>query len=432
MGITLFLVAWLARRLIHPQAAWFAVFACLAMPGFNFQAANAKYHALGACIAIASFVFLLRWLDSARWRYALLYILFAALLWRVHLLYWPLYIIFAIYAIVRLARRETAVQWSQVAAVFSTLGLALLPVVFNALALLPEARAHVVVPLPTFADLLRELQLWLILLGGFCALLWGALHLEKSERPACRPSLDSWTLILGFWLILPLCLFAYSLLTGTSVFVRRYLFVGLPAVALLTTALVGLFIPMRNWKQAAVILGAGALLVLGQWEKLWPRHAYQEDWRTAAQRVNELPVDPDIPVVFPSRYIEATPPAWRPNYPLPSFLYAPLSVYPILGKPYLFPKANSPEAELFATHLSVETLSRSKRFLIYGRDFQVQFWRAWFSRRPEFAPWTHQSLGPFGSIDVVVFEGGRLAHCHPGASSQNELRHCSTPTVTKR
>ena len=406
MGMTLFLVARLARRLIHPRAAWFAVFACLAMPGFNFQAANAKYHALGACIGAASFVFLIRWLDSARWRYALLYLLFAALLWRVHLLYWPLYIVFAFYSLVRLIRSETSVKWIHLAAVFSMLSLALLPVVFNALALLPEARAHVVVPLPTFADLLRELQLWLIMLLGFCALLWGAVHLEKSERAACRPSLDSWIFILGFWLILPLCLFGYSLLTGISIFVDRYMLVGLPAAALLTSALVGLFLPVKNWKGAAAILAAGLLLILGGWRTLWPLHASQEDWRAAAQRVNEIAVDPDMPVVFPSPYIEAQPPTWRPDYPLPDWLYAPLSVYPISGKPLLFPIIRSSEAELFATHLSSETLSRSRQFLIYGGKSQTQFWRKWFARKPEFARWTHRSLGPFGSIDVVLFEKG--------------------------
>src|SRR6202044_932347 len=39
MGIALILIARLAARLIVPEAAWFAVFACLSMRGFNDQAA---------------------------------------------------------------------------------------------------------------------------------------------------------------------------------------------------------------------------------------------------------------------------------------------------------------------------------------------------------------------------------------------------------
>src|ERR1700751_3737027 len=50
MGIAIFLIARLAARLINPQAAWFAVFACLSMRGFNDQAADARPYALGTCL----------------------------------------------------------------------------------------------------------------------------------------------------------------------------------------------------------------------------------------------------------------------------------------------------------------------------------------------------------------------------------------------
>src|SRR5579863_7234524 len=42
MGAALFLIALLARRLIHPRAGWFAAFACLAIRPFNYQAADAR------------------------------------------------------------------------------------------------------------------------------------------------------------------------------------------------------------------------------------------------------------------------------------------------------------------------------------------------------------------------------------------------------
>lgn len=51
MGIALFLIARLASRLIHPQAAWFAVFACLALSGINYQAADARPYGLGIGVA---------------------------------------------------------------------------------------------------------------------------------------------------------------------------------------------------------------------------------------------------------------------------------------------------------------------------------------------------------------------------------------------
>ena len=42
MGIALLIIARLAARLIHPDAAWFAVFACFVIPNFNFYAADAR------------------------------------------------------------------------------------------------------------------------------------------------------------------------------------------------------------------------------------------------------------------------------------------------------------------------------------------------------------------------------------------------------
>ena len=107
MGLALFLIGLLAARLICPGAGWFVVFVCLSMRGIDDQAADARPYALGTCIAAASLWFLIRWLDSAHWWDAALFIVSAALLWRVHLLFWPFYIVLALYALVRLLRHET-------------------------------------------------------------------------------------------------------------------------------------------------------------------------------------------------------------------------------------------------------------------------------------------------------------------------------------
>ena len=68
MGLSLFLIARLAARLIHPRAGWFAVFACLTLRGINYEAADARPYALGMCVAAAALLFLVRWFDSMRWR----------------------------------------------------------------------------------------------------------------------------------------------------------------------------------------------------------------------------------------------------------------------------------------------------------------------------------------------------------------------------
>jgi hypothetical protein len=405
LGVALWLIAKLAARLIHPQAAWFAVFACLALKGFNYEAADARPYALGTCAAAASLWFLLRWLDTARWRDALLFVVFAALLWRVHLVFWPFYAIFAIYLAVRILRSETSVTWTQAAAVFALLSLTLIPVAMDAIKLVREAHAHVVADLPTVRDLRRTLKFLLLAQCGGGALL--AAFLLRRRRDSGMPPLSSWVLILGWWLWHPLALFAFSHVTGNSVYVDRYLSLALPGAALTATLAAAAFLNARDWRLCSALLGACVLIALGQWPDLfkgalWPAH-HNSDWRGAARTVNAWTVDADTPVLLPSPFIEAKPPVWRPDYPLPGFLYCYLQVYKISGKPYLLPFERSPQAERYASEL-LPALSASPRFLIYGGDKNVFRWRSFLASRPELRGWDNRQLHSFGDVDVAIFE----------------------------
>ncbi len=405
MGLALFLIARLAARLIHPQAGWFAVFACLALRGINYYADDARPYALGICVAAASLTFLVRWLDSARWVDALLFTACAALLWRVHLIFWPFYGVFVLYTVVRLYPRDggTKVRWLQAAMiVFVLLGIALLPVLAEALSLYREARAHVITAAPTLRNFVDSLKYALIFQCTVGAWLAGALFRSRAHAPAA--SRASLALIFGWWLCMPVGLFAFSRLTGNSVFLQRYVSLALPGAALVATAAAAAFIPPAKWKPFSAILAVAVLLVLGEWSHAWPAH-HASDWRGASAKANGLGFGPETPVIYPSPFIEARPPVWRPDYPLPGFLYAHLPIYPVQGKAYLFPFEFSPEATGFAARLAHDTLAASGRFMIYGGDRSVLAWRGWFAARPELAGWRNRRLGPFGDVEVVVFEG---------------------------
>ena len=406
LGIGLWLIARLAARLIHPQAGWFAAFACLALKGFNYQAADARPYALGTCVAAASLFFLVRWMDTAGWRDALLFTLFAALLWRVHLVFWPFYGVYALYVAARLFRSETKVPWMQIGAVSALLTASLIPVAIDALRLAREAQAHVVVDLPTPRDLRRTLKFLLLAQCGGGALLAGWLFRWRREPGVGLPPLSSWVLILGWWLWHPVTLFAYSLLTGNSLFVDRYLSLALPGAALAATLAAAPFLPAGAWRPCAAVLGLCALGALGQWTELWPPH-HNSDWREAARTVNEWTVDASTPVLLPSPFIEAKYPVWRPDYPLPGFLYCYLPVYQITGKPYLLPFQRSPESERYAAELT-SLLAKSPRFLIYGGDRNVFTWRNFFASRPELHGWGNRTARKFGDVAVEIFENPAL------------------------
>ncbi len=397
MGAALFLIFRLATRLVHSRAGWFAAFACLALSGFNYQASDARPYALGTCLWAAALLVLVRWLDSAEWKYGLSFIICAALVWRTQLVFWPFYLIAVFYWLIRLLRRETGVRWGRAGGVFGLAALSLAPVLIDALAVLRHAEAHVIAGPPSFHTLEHALR-WnvvLILAGGAFALS-RIFRWKRGEAPGA----SSIALALGWWLFPALSLFVYSWITGNSVFIPRYISPMLPGVALTGAALAAYFVPANIWNRLALALGAGVLLFMGQWGRLWPAHE-GSDWRGAAREVNTRVLDSSTPIICPSPFIEARAPEWTPDYRLPGFLYAHLDYYPVKGRTLLLPFDASPEAERYAAALSKGALPVSRRFLLYG--WNVSYWQNWLASRPELRQWKVVRRD-FGDVSVVEFD----------------------------
>ena len=394
-------LAWIAGRVIHPNTGWFVVFAAMTSRGFNYQAADARPYALGTLVFTVSVFLLIRWLDSGRMRDGLFFVAAASLLWWVHMVFWPFYLIFAIYTVFRISRSETPTSWGQAIAVFAIMTCAVLPVAFRAVSLLHQASTHVVVPVPRVRELLLILKL-----KALISALAGAFLLSRFFRwrrtAEASVSFAGIALILCWWLIDPLCLFAFSRITDSSLFVARYLYLALPGVALTAALLVAPFIPANWWKPVALALGLGILVFMGQWRRPWPEH-HNSNWRAAAATLREWASGANVPVICPSPFIEAQSPVWNPGYPVRGFLYSNLAVYQTPGQIYPFPFVTSPEAERNAGNLASGALLQAGRFAIYGGDRNVEFWRGWFSARPELARWRNQRLGLFGDVEVAVF-----------------------------
>ena len=398
MGIALFVIGRLAARLIHVEAAWFAVFACLSLRAFNYEAANARPYALGICVAALSLWLLVRWLDSGRWIDGLLFLAPAALLWRVQLIYWPFYLLYPLYFFARRGRRAS---WRQGATIAALLVLALLPVVPVALAVNREASLHAFAPQPSLLDLGGAFKFRLA--GGLAIAAWIFTRWKRCPRPESLPGSSALFLIAGWWAIQPIALLLYSHITGISVFSTRYFSIALPGAGLAATAAIAYFVPKTYWRGFSVAMGVIALLAAGQWDERWPPH-HNSDWRAASRAINALAPGAETPVLVVSPFIEAKPPIWRPDYPLPGFLYCHLDVYPITGTPYLLPYDRSPAANAYAASLAQGALPAARRFFIYAGGSDVRLWRDWFASRPEFAGWHSRQLGPFRDVDVALFE----------------------------
>jgi 4-amino-4-deoxy-L-arabinose transferase-like glycosyltransferase len=65
LALSLWFLARIAVRVLHSEAAWFAIFCCLAFPAFADQAADARPYALGTCLVCAAIWWLIRWLAPA-------------------------------------------------------------------------------------------------------------------------------------------------------------------------------------------------------------------------------------------------------------------------------------------------------------------------------------------------------------------------------
>ena len=380
----------------------------LALRDIDYQADDARPYALGTLVACLCVWWSIRWLDSAKCTDAIGFIVSAALLWRVHLVFWPFYLVLAAYAGFRVFTSGTPVRFREAILSFTAIAILLIPVARTALLLLSHASEHVIVPRPTFDELLSALKINVIL--GACAA--GAIFLRcfgwTMQKTAVNPTRSDLVLVFGWWLIPPLSLFAFSWITGNSVFVSRYLFLALPGTALVATVCIRPFIPDTQGVRVSAALGIGVLLFAGHWNRVWPLH-HNSDWKSASLAVRQLHLAASTPVICPSPFIEARAPVWTPDYPLPGFLYSHLIGYPIQGRIYPFPFEMSAEGIQAASGMLKEVIPDAHRFVLYGGDHAVDVWRTWFSARPELSGWRSRHLGQFGDVDAIVFEASNAA-----------------------
>ena len=253
LGGALLAIRSIAVRLFNREAAWFAVFGCLASRSFNYQAADARPYALGSLVLATSILLLIRWLDSGRWGDGALFAAAASLLWWVHLLFWPFYVLLAVYAAFRIGCRETKATWMQITTVFPIVAALSFPVALRAISLLHESNAHVFAPPPTVADLVRTLKIGL-LAGAFAGafLLAKCLRWNRLQTSFATPATVA--LITGWWLIDPLALWALSRFTEISVFVPRYLYLAVSGGALVALLPVTMRVPADKLKPLALFL----------------------------------------------------------------------------------------------------------------------------------------------------------------------------------
>lgn len=400
MGAALWFLWKIAARIIHAESGWFAVFAALTLRGIDYEAADARPYALGLAVACGGIYCLIRWLDEGRWQDAALLVGFAALVWRVHLLDWPYYVVVVLYVGYRLTRRETAASVAQVLTVTVSTLAALVGPALQAIDLARHAGPHVAAAPPGISALLHELHWNLPVLCGLVCL---AIGIVMKGRPQSGINAATWLLSASWWLIHPLALFVYSHVTGNGIFLTRYLSPLLPGLILTTTAVVARWMPWERtrgqWRLAAAVMAIAALIAQGHLTARTFNHE-NSGWREAAAEVNRF-AGSETPVLVPSPFVEARSPVWKPDYPLPGFLYAHLEGYPVSGRLFLLPYDRKGAADYLTEKL--DQISGGSKFAAYGQRPAVNQLREWLTARPELAGWRVETR-EFGDVFVAEFQ----------------------------
>jgi len=307
-----------------------------------------------------------------------------------------------IYTLIRVARKSARPGWVSIAAIYGLLALTLLPVAHEALGLLRTAKAHVILPVARSGRAGAQPGMetgrgksWLS--AGCRAFVQVAAH-----RPVTS---ESRALIVLRWLWMPVCLWAYSRLSGITILVPRYFSPALPRLILVSVVLIVPYIPPERWPVAAAAMGTWGLITTGNWSVMWPNHG-GDNWRDAVRTEHRFARDADTPVIAVSPIIEAQQPVWTSGYPLPALVYAPLFVYPVRGTVYGFPTSVSDEAEQYSVKLVRETLAPHGRFVVLGNGRVSMRWVMWFARRTELAGWNYRRYR-FDAVEDIIFERPR-------------------------
>jgi hypothetical protein len=186
-------------------------------------------------------------------------------------------------------------------------------------------------------------------------------YLPSAEALLRPPAEQAFSMVL-FWAIGPsLVMFLYSLATGNSIFIDRYLLSQAPGMALVSGGLAASLSPPL-WRGAFITILA-LIALSGGGLKLWKNHS-AEDWRQAATLVRaERSAAPGMPFLAASCFLESN------HLPMPvtpaqlAFLRPYMLPYDFSGEALYLPIGLN-EANRAAVGATLEQAARSPRFLL--------------------------------------------------------------------
>jgi hypothetical protein len=398
MAATLVVVYRLGTWLIGREAATLGVLLLLISPDVAFEAADARPYALALFSSTLALLMLVRWFDTGKTAYAAGYALSAAAAVHFHVLFAVAFPVHLIYAWLRL-RHATPVTLRGIAVVTAAIGALLLPLKDHVAAMAATRASHVLADKPGihgFIQLFTSETLGALLLCVVAAVcLMPGLKLVLPDIPR-----ESKWLLLAATAIPAIANFAASRITGSAVFLARYMLCIQPPLALLMGYLLCSIRPA--WQRNLIVAGQAMLLTIA-WTGMG-RHVEhaREGWRDAAAAVNRSE-NAAAPVMLSGSFVESK----NLNYltdPRHGYVLAPFAFYPVRRSAYALPIGYNAEAEGYVDRVVTGLETERPGFILVERQCGMCFrWQGWIEARLKSAGFTMTTLGRFSDVMVYRF-----------------------------
>lgn len=386
----------LVRRLVGREAARMSVLVFASTTVVAFEASEARPYAIATFALVAATFALVLWLDEGGWRRGVLYVVLAVAVVWMHYLFALALIPHAVYAIVRIRRRQTSLTPAHLVAAAVAIVVGLVPLALQ-IASLWDRRGSLSIPNEVVISSLLIVLVPTALSG---ALFLGVL-LARTQGPVSlsMPRAQRSSLILFVsWLVIPsFTLFAISTFTPITLLAPRYFASVTPAVAALAGWALASVEPAlaRRFVIAVLallsVLGGGGVLKNG------------EDWRGAAafERAN---ADAGTIVLLHPGLIESKQLDWFADPERLSYMTAVPSYYPMVGRVTLLPYViDDPGVHAFMEGLVTSQLEGVDRFLLITRYRDLPY-KDWLDGRLATDGFRSSVLAEFGLISVIEYQ----------------------------
>ncbi len=347
----------LTERIVGAGSGYLAVIPFLSAGAIVETATNARPYALGSAVILASFLSLREWTHTGTTRQCLIYGFTSSLVVYFHYLFGLIFLAQALYlfAAHRAGRR---IPWARVSMVAAFIAAAAVPLMWQILTIARMAGAWTTLSPPGIGTFLMLYPTQTISVSLVALLLYRFLYPKWFAQRSWLAWDDA--VLLGLWMCLgPAIIFATARVTGYALFTQRYLIYGvLPAFVLIAWALR----QVNNERARFAVLTALSLNAF-----LYVFTLGEPDWRTPLQAVQQV-VSPDTPLLIQSGFTESANRDLRGEPKGSSYLFAPLTPYPLQHQMIPVPYALTPVSKQAVARQIEQEALHHRRFSLLAID----------------------------------------------------------------